>query len=41
MIRGADLLLQFRCAGFNGQLGSNFSQLFHAVDPASELAVAA
>ena len=39
--RGADLLLQVRCAGFNGKLGSSFSQLFQAVDPASELAMAA
>jgi hypothetical protein len=39
--RGADLLLQVRCAGINGKLGSSFGQLFHAVDPASELAMAA
>jgi hypothetical protein len=39
--RGADLLLQVRCAGINGKLGSTFAQLFHAVDPASELAMAA
>jgi hypothetical protein len=39
--RGADLLLQVRCAGFNGKLGSSFGQLFQAVDPASELAMAA
>jgi len=39
--RGADLLLQVRCAGFNGKLGSSFGQLFQAVDPASELAKAA
>jgi hypothetical protein len=39
--RGADLLLQVRCAGFNGKLGSSFGQLFRAVDPASELAMAA
>jgi hypothetical protein len=38
---GADLLLQVRCAGFNGKLGSSFGQLFQAVDPASELAMAA
>jgi hypothetical protein len=38
--RGADLLLQVRCAGFNGKLGSSFGQLFQAVDPASELAMA-
>ena len=37
--RGADLLLQ--CAVFNGKLGSSFGQLFQAVDPASELAMAA
>ena len=28
--RGADLLLQVRCAVFNGKLGSGFGQLFHA-----------
>jgi ethanolamine utilization microcompartment shell protein EutS len=39
--RDADLLLQVRCAGINGKLGSSFGQLFHAVDPASELAMAA
>jgi hypothetical protein len=39
--RGADLLLQVRCAGFNGKFGSSFGQLFQAVDPASELAMAA
>src|SRR4029450_13868356 len=39
--RGADLLLQVRCAGFNGKPGSSFGQLFQAVDPASELALAA
>ncbi|MGF7212932.1 hypothetical protein GGE65_007568 [Skermanella aerolata] len=39
--RGADLLLQVRCAGFNGKLGSSFGQLFQAVDPATELAMAA
>src|SRR5215218_9761489 len=39
--RGADLLLQVRCAGFNGKLGSSFGQLFQAVDPASDLAMAA
>jgi hypothetical protein len=39
--RGADLLLQVRCAGINGKFGSSFGQLFHAVDPASELAMAA
>ena len=39
--RGADLLLQVRCAGFNGKLGSGFGQLFQAADPASELAMAA
>ena len=37
--RGADLLLQ--CAGFNGKLGSSFGQLFQAVDPVTELAMAA
>jgi hypothetical protein len=39
--RGADLRLQVRCAGFNGKLGSSFGQLFQAVDPASERAMAA
>ena len=39
--RGADLLLQVRCAGFNGKLGSSFGQLFQIVDPTSELAMAA
>ena len=39
--RGADLLLQVRCAGFNGKFGSSFGQLFHAADPASDLAMAA
>src|SRR4051794_13950849 len=38
--RGADLLLQVRCAGFNGKLASSFGQLFQAVDPASELVMA-
>ena len=33
--------LQVRCAGFNGKFGPGFGQLFHAVDPASELAMAA
>jgi hypothetical protein len=39
--RGADFLLQVRCAGFNGKLGSSFGQLFQAADPATELAMAA
>jgi hypothetical protein len=39
--RGADLLLQVRYAGFSGKLGSSFGQLFQAVDPASELGMAA
>ena len=39
--RGADLLLQVRCAVVNGKLASSFGQLFQAVDPASELAMAA
>jgi hypothetical protein len=37
---GADLLLQVRCAAFNGRLNFSFGQLFLAVDPASELAMA-
>jgi len=28
--RGADLLLQVRCAALNGKLGSAFGQLFEA-----------
>ena len=39
--RGADLLLQVRCTGFNGKLGSSFGQLFWAIDPASELTMVA
>ena len=30
--RGADLLLQVRCAVFNGTLGSGFGQRFHPAD---------
>jgi hypothetical protein len=30
-----------QCAGFNGKLGSSFGQLFQAVDPTSELPMAA
>ena len=40
--RGADLLLQVRCAVVNGKLGSGLGQLFEAeADPASGLALAA
>jgi hypothetical protein len=40
--RGADLLLQVRCAVVNGKLGSGTGQIFKAdVDPASNLAMAA
>ena len=40
--RGADLLLQVHCAGFNGKLGAGFGQIFKTnADPASGLAVAA
>ena len=40
--RGADLLLQVRCAVLNGKLGSALGQLFTAdANPPSELAVAA
>lgn len=40
--RGADLLLQVRCAVFNGKLGSEFGQLFDAeADPTFGLAMAA
>jgi hypothetical protein len=28
--RGADLLLQVRCAGFNGKFGAGFGRLFKA-----------
>ena len=38
--RGADLLLQVRCAVLNSKVGSGFGQLFEA-DPASETAMAA
>jgi hypothetical protein len=40
--RGADLLLQVRCAVYNGTLGSGFGQRFHpANDPLPRAAVAA
>jgi hypothetical protein len=40
--RGADLLLQVRCAVYNGTLGSGFGQRFHAAnDPHPQAAVAA
>jgi hypothetical protein len=40
--RGADLLLQVRCAVLNGKLGFGFGQLFEAeTDPASDLAMVA
>jgi hypothetical protein len=40
--RGADLLLQVRCAALNGKLGSGLVQIFKAdADPASDLAMAA
>jgi hypothetical protein len=40
--RGADLLLQVRCAGFSGKLASNFGQLFKAqANSACETAQAA
>jgi hypothetical protein len=40
--RGADLLLQVRCAVLNGKLGSSFGQIFKAdADCASDLAMAA
>src|SRR3954451_22394965 len=38
--RGADLLLQVRCAVLNGNFGSGFGQLFKA-NPGSEMAMAA
>jgi len=36
--RGADLLLQVRCAGFNDKLGSSFGQPFKAADPLADAA---
>jgi len=40
--RGADLLLQVRCAVYNGTLGSGFRQKFHpANDPCPPMAIAA
>jgi hypothetical protein len=40
--RGADLLLQVRCAVYNGTLGSGFGQKFQLInDPTSQIAVAA
>ena len=40
--RGADLLLQVRCAVYNGTLGSGFGQRFQpANDPTPQAAVAA
>ena len=40
--RGADLLLQVRCAVVNGKLGSGLGQLFDTeAQPASDLAMAA
>jgi len=39
---GADLLLQVRCAIYNGTLGSGFGQKFHpANDPSPPMAIAA
>jgi hypothetical protein len=34
--RGADLLMQVRCAVYNGTLGSKFGQLFHALPNKAE-----
>ena len=40
--RGADLLLQVRCAVYNGTLGSGFGQRFEPVgETLSEMAMAA
>jgi hypothetical protein len=40
--RGADLLLQLRCAFYNGTLGAGFGQKFHpANDPSHPIAHAA
>jgi hypothetical protein len=38
--RGADLLLQVRCAVYNGALGSEFGSLFDP-EPCQQLAMAA
>jgi hypothetical protein len=38
--RGADLLLQVRCAVLNGKLGSSFGQIFEG-DPITDFAMAA
>ncbi len=39
---GADLLLQVRCAVYNGRLGSGFGQRFHSAnDPYPPMAIAA
>jgi hypothetical protein len=40
--RGADLLLQVRCAVVSGKVGSELGQLFDSeAEPASDLAMAA
>jgi hypothetical protein len=40
--RGADRLLQVRCAVYNGTLGTGFGQRFHAAnDPHPPAAIAA
>jgi hypothetical protein len=39
--RGADRLLQVRCAVYNGTLGTGFGQRFHANDPHPPAAIAA
>jgi hypothetical protein len=40
--RGADRLLQVRCALYNGTLGTGFGQRFHAAnDPLPQVAAAA
>jgi len=40
--RGADLLLQVRCAVYNGTLGSGFGQRFQSAnDPYPPIAIAA
>jgi hypothetical protein len=40
--RGANLLLQVRCAVYNGTLGTGFGQRFHAAnDPHPPTAIAA
>jgi hypothetical protein len=39
--RGADLLLQVRCAVFNGTFGSSYGQMFRIANDPSPVAIAA